>query len=259
MLPDSSNINPQALEVIQRLNADLQDQVREHGDRLLAAYQRLSEEIAARESAERARAHLAAVVESADDAIISKTLDGIVRSWNPGAERLFGYRAEEMIAEPVTRIIPQENIREEADILARLKRGERIDHYEAVRRRKDSTLIPVSLTISPVRDAAGNIIGASKIARDLTDRKNYEAQATLVVQLQKALAEIKTLRGLIPICAWCKRIRDDKAFWHTVEQYISERTEATFTHGICPGCYERVVATELPSRAERGTVDDGGA
>lgn len=255
---DSASINSHALEAIQRINADLQEQVRAQSDCLLTAYQRLGAEIAAREIAEQALYHLSAVVESADVAIISKSLDGIVRSWNPGAERLFGYQAAEMIAEPVTRIFPRESVQEEADILARLKCGERIEHYETIRRRKDSTLVPVLLTISPVRDGAGNIIGASKIARDLTDQKQYEAHATLVAQLRKALAEIKMLRGLITICAWCKKIQDDKAIWHKLENYIADRTEATFTHGICPDCYQKNSRTGLPFQTDHRAENDKG-
>src|ERR1700746_620282 len=118
---------------------------------------------------------LAAIVESSDDAIVSKTLEGIVTSWNKGAERLFGYRAEEIIGQPVARLIPEDRLEEEAEILARLRRGERIDHYETMRRHKDGRLVDVSLTISPIRDGSGRIIAASKIARDITERKKAEA------------------------------------------------------------------------------------
>src|SRR6478736_1985251 len=119
-------------------------------------------------------AHLAAIVISADDAILSKTLNGVITSWNPGAERMFGYSAEEMIGQPILRLIPPERQTEEDEILARLRAGERIEHYETVRRKKDGTLIDVSLTISPMRDQSGDIIGASKIIRDITDRKRID-------------------------------------------------------------------------------------
>lgn len=117
----------------------------------------------------------AAIVESSDDGIIGKTLEGIVTSWNQGAQRLFGYSAEEMIGRSVLRLIPEDRLEEEAEILARLRRGERVDHYETVRRRKDGRLVDVSLSISPIRDGNGCLIGASKIARDNTARKNAEA------------------------------------------------------------------------------------
>ena len=113
-------------------------------------------------------------MESSDDAIISKDLDGIIRTWNPGAERLFGYTAAEAIGKPVTILIPPGREDEEPGILARIRHGERIDHYETVRRRKDGSLLDISLTVSPVRDGEGRIVGASKIARDITDRKEAE-------------------------------------------------------------------------------------
>jgi len=119
---------------------------------------------------------LAAVIESADDAIISKTLDGIITSWNNGAERIFGYTADEAIGKPVAMLIPSDHPDEEPAILARLRRGERIEHYETVRVRKDGTLIDISLTVSPIRGPDGVIVGASKVARDITDRKRAEAE-----------------------------------------------------------------------------------
>jgi PAS domain S-box-containing protein len=126
-------------------------------------------------SAERQMRELVAIIESSDDAIFSKSLEGIVTSWNKGAERLFGYRAEEIIGQPVVRLIPEDLLEEETEILARLRRGEHIDHYETIRRHKNGRLLDVSLTISPIRDGSGRIIAASKIARDITERKKAEA------------------------------------------------------------------------------------
>ena len=117
---------------------------------------------------------LAAIVSSSDDAIVSKSLDGIVRSWNRGAERLFGYTAEEAIGKSITLIIPADRREEETSILERLRRGERVDHFETVRKRKDGTLVNISLTISPVKDDLGRVIGASKVARDITERQEAE-------------------------------------------------------------------------------------
>ncbi len=118
-----------------------------------------------------AQAHLAAIVASSDDAIISKTLEGIVTSWNEGAQRIFGYSAAEMIGQPVLKLIPVELKDEEALILSKLKSGERISHYETIRVRKDGARVPISLTVSPVRDSEGALIGASKIARDITEKR----------------------------------------------------------------------------------------
>src|SRR5215467_152755 len=126
------------------------------------------------------RMWLASIVEFSEDAIVSKNLDGIITSWNKGAERLFGYLAEEAIGKPVTILIPSERQHEEEVILERIRRGDRIEHYETVRQRKEGTLINVSLTISPIRTAEGKVIGASKIARDITDRKRSEAQISVL-------------------------------------------------------------------------------
>ena len=117
---------------------------------------------------------LAAIIGSSDDAIISKNLEGIITSWNQGAERTFGYTAAEAVGKPITILIPADRLDEEPRILTRLRRGERVDHFETVRRRKDGSLLDISLTISPVKDAQGRIIGASKIARDITQRKRDE-------------------------------------------------------------------------------------
>ena len=130
-------------------------------------------ESALRESEQRLR-FLASIVESSDDAIVSKNLDGVITSWNKGAERIFGYVAEEAIGRPITIVIPQERLSEEVDILARIRRGERIDHFETIRQRKHGSRIVVSLTVSPVKNAEGRIVGASKIARDITEQKRSQ-------------------------------------------------------------------------------------
>jgi two-component system, chemotaxis family, CheB/CheR fusion protein len=127
-------------------------------------------------TAEELRARLAAIVESSDDAIISKDLQGVVTSWNGGAERLFGYTAAEAIGRPITIIIPADRLHEEQTILERLKRGEPIEHFETTRVRKGGTTIEVSLTVSPVRDGSGRVIGASKTARDITERKRADEE-----------------------------------------------------------------------------------
>jgi PAS domain S-box-containing protein len=136
-------------------------------------------EAALRESEDRLRWQ-ASIVESSDDAIVSKNLDGIISSWNSGAERVFGYTAEEAIGQPITIVIPQDRQDEERAILTRIRRGERIDHFETIRQRRHGSLIVVSLTVSPVKNAEGKIVGASKIARDITQQKRSQEQiATL--------------------------------------------------------------------------------
>ncbi|HEY3304290.1 MAG TPA: MEDS domain-containing protein [Candidatus Binatia bacterium] len=133
-----------------------------------------AEKAGEKEIRQESQALLAAIVESSDDAIISKTLDGIITSWNKGAERMFGYSVQEAIGRPITLIIPPERQDEEGSILERLRRGERIEHYETLRVSKEGRLIDVSLTVSPVRDANGRILGASKVARDITARRRME-------------------------------------------------------------------------------------
>jgi PAS domain S-box-containing protein len=130
---------------------------------------------ALRDSEHRLRV-LASIVESSDDAIVSKDLNGIIQSWNKGAERVFGYTEEEAIGQPITMVIPQDRHDEERDILTRIRRGERIEHFETVRQRKHGSMIVVSLTISPVKNAEGKIVGASKIARDITEQKRGQEQ-----------------------------------------------------------------------------------
>ena len=134
-----------------------------------------------RESEQRFR-WLASIVESSDDAIVSKNLDGIITSWNRSAERIFGYSAEEAIGQPITIVIPQDRRDEERTILTRIRRGERIEHFETVRQRKHGSLIVVSLTVSPVKDAVGRIVGAAKIARDITEQKRSQEQIATLAQ-----------------------------------------------------------------------------
>jgi PAS domain S-box-containing protein len=132
---------------------------------------------------------LAAVVDSSNDAIVSKDLNGIITSWNGGAEQLFGYTAADAIGKPVTILIPPERQNEEVAILERIRRGERVEHYETVRQRKDGSLIDISLTVSPLKDAIGRVIGGSKIARDITDRKRAEATQKLLLRETRSSRE----------------------------------------------------------------------
>ncbi len=139
-------------------------------------------DIAERKNGHVELAQLAAIVEGSDDAIVSKTLDGIITSWNAGASRILGYSADEMVGQPILGIIPPELLDEERSILARLRKGERIDHFDTVRLTKDGRRVNVSLTVSPLRDARGTVVGASKIARDITDRKQAESLQTLLFE-----------------------------------------------------------------------------
>src|SRR5579864_2294977 len=153
-------------------------------------------DITDRKRADSANNLLAAIVDSSDDAIVSKSLDGIITSWNKSAEWLFGYTAEEAIGQHITLIVPADRLDEEATIIAQLKRGERIDHFETVRRRKDGTLLDVSLTISPVRDSTGRVIGASKVARDITEQKQGERA------LRESEQRFRVITDASPIMVW---------------------------------------------------------
>jgi len=148
--------------------------------------QALENEVGEREAAEKATRTLAAIVESCDDAIVSKDLNGIVTSWNASAERIFEHRAEEMIGQPILRIIPEELHDDERKILERIRRGERIEHFDTVRVAKSGRRIEVSLTISPVRDNTGQVIGAAKIARDISDRKRADEELRRAEKLAAA-------------------------------------------------------------------------
>src|SRR2546428_73633 len=136
-----------------------------------------------------AAARLAAIVDSSNDVIVSKTLDGIITSWHPAAERLFGWPAAEAVGRPITLIIPEARRAEEDAVLARVRRGERVEHFDAVRVTKDRRLVDVSITVSPVRDSAGRIVGASKIARDITERRRVEEERRRLLSPERGARE----------------------------------------------------------------------
>ncbi len=180
---------------------------------LTGAVNQLLDATAFRE-ADHARARLAAIIESSEDAIISKSLESIIQSWNQGAERLFGYTADEVIGRPITIIIPDDRLEEEPQVLGRIRRGEVVDHFETIRRRKDGSPIEISLTISPIRNADGRVIGTSKIARDIGDRRRYEQEllladrkkdefiATMAHELRNPLAPLTASLHLIQMSGY---------------------------------------------------------
>lgn len=164
---------------------------------------------------------LAAIVESSDDAIVSKDLNGIVTSWNHSAERIFGYTPEEMVGQPITILIPPERPDEEPAILERLRRGERIDHYETVRLRKDGTRRDISVTISPIRDEEGRVIGASKVARDVTHQKQAtleSARLAAIVESSDDAIVSKDLNGIVT--SWNRAA--ERIFGYTAEEMIGQ-------------------------------------
>lgn len=191
--------------------------------------------------------HLAALVESTEDAIYASDLEGTITDWNEGAEALYGYTAAEAIGNTPSLIVPKEQLPETRNLLGQLLSGQRLRNHETVRRRKDGSLIHVSLTASPIVHANGTISGISVIAHDITERVQSTAERERIIQdLQAALAEVRALSGLLPICSWCKRIRNDQGYWTELEHYIQDHSRAQFTHGICPHC----AAGFHPDRAE---------
>ncbi len=180
---------------------------------------------------ERDLAYLAAIVQSTDDAIVGKDLGGIVTSWNPAAETMFGYRAAEMINRPITVIIPPELISEETEFLARIRRGERVDHVETIRRRKDGRELPVSLTISPIRDRDGAVIGASKIARDISDRRAVEEK------LRQSEAKFRSLFTDNPLPMW--------AFDRTTLEFVEVNHAAVARYGYSPAEFAAMRVTDI--------------
>ena len=159
---------------------------------VVLVFRDISERRRLADSQDRIARELASIVETSDDAIVSKDLQSTIRSWNRGAERIFGYTADEMIGRSIRTIIPEERWSEEDDVLRQLRQGNRVDHFETIRRRKDGSDVPVSLTISPILSAAGVVVGASKIARDITERRQAEAErAQLLEREQQARADIE--------------------------------------------------------------------
>jgi PAS domain S-box-containing protein len=202
-----------------------------------------------RKRAEEAASFLAAIVESSDDAIIGTTLEGIVLSWNRGAERIYGYPALDVIGRSISVIIPPYRPDELSQNLESIKRGQPVERYDTVRIRKDGKAVDISLTISPIKDREGRIIGVSNIARNITERRRQENERLqLIEELTDALSHVRTLSGLLPICATCKKIRDDQGYWQQLEIYIKDRSDADFTHGICPDCLKEA---ERETKGER--------
>ncbi|MDR3458137.1 MAG: PAS domain S-box protein [Verrucomicrobiae bacterium] len=206
---------------------------------------------AARQRHEQARAetamrHLAAIVESSEDAIYSKNLDSIIVSWNRAAERIFGYRAEEIVGHSIVKLFPLNQRDELLDIMSAVRRSELVGFKDTYRKRKDGVIIPVSVAISPIKDGHGSVIGASTIARDMTAKKQAEEERlTLIEDLTKALERVKTLTGLLPICASCKSIRNDDGYWQKVEAYLCQHSDVRLTHSICPECSRKYFADFL--------------
>ncbi|HLQ85049.1 MAG TPA: PAS domain S-box protein, partial [Salinisphaeraceae bacterium] len=214
--------------------------VGEPGANLVAV---LFSDISERKQAEAERARLAAIVDSSDDAIISKDLDGMIQSWNAGAERLFGYTAAEMIGQTINRLMPPGHMQEEADILRRISRGERIAHFETLRRRKNDTDVDVSLSISPLVDKSGRIVGASKIARNISERRRADLLQEHQIRLLELIASGAPLEQCLD--ALCRAVPQ-----------ISRGARASIVVADAPGAaLPQPIAPQLQASWREGLTD----
>jgi len=192
-------------------------------------------DITDRKEAEAEVARLAAIVESSDDAIVGVSLGGVIETWNAAAVDMFGWSAAEVQDKPLSILIPPGHGDHSQQVLDQIRRGQRVMHYETIRRRKDGEVLNVSLTVSPLRDAAGQVSGASVILRDITERKKAERERLdLLQQLQHALARSKRLTGLVHFCTVCKKVRSESGRWLDVERYIDDYSDANPVPGLCP-------------------------
>ncbi|HEV2695189.1 MAG TPA: PAS domain S-box protein [Verrucomicrobiae bacterium] len=189
--------------------------------------------------AEAAMQHLAAIIQSSEDAIYSVTLDSHVQSWNPAAERLYGYKASDMIGRSVVKLFPLSHRDELLDTLASVRRGETVHLRHTARVHQDGDTVAVSIIISPIKNNRGEVTGASSIARDIRQQQQVEQdRQQLFDKLAAAAGQLNRLHGLLPSCSACHRVRDDKPFWQQVEARLLENTDSLVPASLCPECAE---------------------
>jgi PAS domain S-box-containing protein len=258
VMAQQSLIGMLVLARAQPLNAEEQWQLSALTDQAAIALR--NARLYAMEAAEGARARdvsqiallrLAAIVESSDDAIASKDLNGIINSWNKGAERILGYTAAEIIGKPVTILIPADRLQEETEILDRIRRGQRIEHFETVRRRKDGSLINVSLAVSPIKNEDGEVIGASKIARDITDRKHAEEEIRFQAHLLNAVKQAVIATNLEGKIIFWNSYAETLYGWPAAEALGANILDVT------PAPQLREAASEILSRLQAGKSWEG--
>ncbi len=181
-----------------------------------------------------------ALVEASPAAVIASDRDEKVTVWNAAAERMFGWSQPEVLGR-VGPFVPEAKTEERRVLRERLHRGEVFTGLETRRIRKDGSPIDVSISAAPLHDANGNLTGFMGVITDITERKRAdEERERLIQQLQEALAKVKTLSGLLPICSNCKKVRDDKGYWNQIDEYIRDHSDAEFTHGLCPECLKEL-------------------
>jgi len=185
---------------------------------------------------------LAIVLKDSHDAITVQDLHGNIMAWNRGAERMYGYTEAEALEMNVAQIAPPDKKIEAIEYMNRIAAGEISESFETQRISKDGRILDVWLVVTCLKDDNGAVDSIASTGRDITEMKN---------ELRRNETEVKTLRGLLPICAWCKQIRDDKGYWHKIESYIRDHSEAEFTHGICPKCAEKLYPDLIMDEANR--------
>lgn len=180
---------------------------------------------------------LAAVVREARDAIIVCTLAGRIIEWNKGATKMYGWPEAAALAMTITELAPPDRAEEAQLLLQAIGEGRAVESFESKRLTADGRILEVWLSATALVDGEGKPEAMVTTERDITARKQAEKEkVAMIKQLQKALAEVKTLRGIVPICMFCKQIRDDTGYWQQVEVYVHNHSEADFSHGICPNC-----------------------
>jgi PAS domain S-box-containing protein len=192
--------------------------------------------------AARKMAWLAAIVDSMTEAVIGTDQNGVIISWNAGAQRLYGHAEGEAVGKSVELVVPTELHEETRRLLDGVRKGEPLPEFETtVRLRRDGSLVDVSSAFSAVKDENGQTIGAAILAMDITARKKAEAEhKKMIRELNETLSQVRRLHGLLPICAACKKIRDEKGQWHSLEAYITGHSQAEFSHSICPTCAQNL-------------------
>jgi PAS domain S-box-containing protein len=209
--------------------------------------------------AEAAMQHLAAIVESSEDAIYSVTLDSHILSWNLAAERMYGYKAQDMLGSSIVKLFPLSHRDEMLDTLASVRRGETVSLRNTARVHQNGDIVPVSVIVSPIKTANGEIIGASGIARDIRHQRQIEVdRQQLFEKLNAAASQLGRLQNLLPACSACHRVRDDKHFWQQVNARLLESPDNIVPASLCPECaeeYERQL--DFKDKLVNGLVNGG--
>lgn len=183
----------------------------------------------------------ATVLADSNDAVTVIELDGRISAWNRGAERLYGYSEAEALGMRMDRLIPEEKKDETRAFMQQLIDGEMVESLETKRRAKDGRVLDVWLTVTRLVDDSGKTTSIATTERDVTDKKRKESELQRTINdLTKAMEEIQTLKGLLPICSACKKIRDDQGYWQEVEAYIGKHAKVRFSHSICPECGKKL-------------------